>query len=167
MGLYLIANGPMPTTAAQVPVTTGTSIKTLLQIKPFNLVRIVEWGISFNGSAAATPIKVELLETGTVFATVTASADADIAKLGPNADQAVASIAGLTLGTTATGYTSSGEGSITTVRMFDVQFVSPTGAYVKQFPLGREPWCVIGNAGRIRVHAPAAVDAYAYMILEI
>ena len=55
MGLYLIANGPMPTTAAQAPVTTGTAIKTLLQIKPFNTCKIVEWGVSFDGSAAATP----------------------------------------------------------------------------------------------------------------
>jgi hypothetical protein len=164
--LFSIFNGPMPTTAAQVPVTTGTNIKTLLQIKPFVPVRIVEWGISFNGSAAATPIKCELLDTDTVFATVTASADADIAKYG-GGDGAVASLQGLTLGTAATGYTATAEGTITTVRMFDVQFVAPTNQYVKQFPLGREPVIQIGKSGRIRVHAGAAVDAYAYMILEI
>lgn len=164
--LYLIGNGPMPTTAAFAAVTTGTAIKTLLQIKPFNLVKIVEWGISFDGSAAATPIKVELLETGTVFGTVTASADADVMKL-QGADQAVASGAGLTLGTSATGYTCTSEGSITTVRIFDVQLIAPTNQYVKQFPLGREPVCVIGAATRIRVTAAAAVNAYAYMILDI
>lgn len=168
MSLYLIANGPMPTTAAQVPVTTGIAIKTLLQIKPFNLCRIVEWGISFDGSAAATPIKCELLETGTVFATVTASADVDIAKLGPNiADIAAASVAGLTLGTAATGYTASAEGTITAVRMLDCQLIAPTSQYVKQFPLGREPVIAIGGAGRIRVTAGAAVNAYCYMILDI
>lgn len=59
MGLYLITNGPAPTTAAHAAVTTGTSIKTLLQAKPKKIAKIVEWGISFNGSAAATPIKVE------------------------------------------------------------------------------------------------------------
>lgn len=165
--LYLIANGPMPTTAAQVPVTTGTAIKTLLQIKPFNLCKIVEWGISFDGSAAATPIKCELLETGTVFATVTASADADITKLNAVGDQAAASVAGLTLGTAATGYTASAEGTITAVRMLDVQLVAPTGQYVKQFPLGREPIISIGSAGRIRVTAGAAVNAYCYMVVEI
>lgn len=168
MSLYLIANGPMPTTAAQVTVTTGTTIKTLLQIKPFNIARIVEWGISFDGSAAATPIKCELLETGTVFATVTASVDADVTKLGPGvADQAVASVAGLTMGTAATGYTATAEGTITAVRMLDVQLVAPTSQYVKQFPLGREPIIQIANAGRIRVTAPAAVNAYCYMILDI
>lgn len=165
--LYLIANGPMPTTAAQAVVTTGTVIKTMLQIKPFNLCKIVEWGISFDGSAAATPIKCELLETGTVFATVTASADADIAKLNAVGDQAVASVAGLTLGTAATGYTSTAEGAITAVRMLDVQLVAPTNQYVKQFPLGREPIVTIGSAGRIRVTAAAAVNCYCYMILEI
>lgn len=167
MALYLIANGPMPTTAAQAVVTTGTAIKTMLQIKPFNLVRIVEWGISFDGSAAATPIKCELLTTGTVFGTVTASADADIVKFGAVADQAAASVAGLTLGTTATGYTCTSEGTITSVRMLDVQLVAPTSQYVKQFPLGREPVVAIGDAGRIRVTAGTAVNAYCYMVLEI
>lgn len=166
MALYQVFNGPMPTTAAQVAVTTGTAIKTLLQLKPFNQVKIVEWGISFNGSAAATPIKCELLETGTVFGTVTAFADADISKL-CGADQAVASIAGLTLGTTASGYTCTSEGSITAVRMFDAQFVAPTNQYIKQFPLGREPVLVIGNAMRIRVTAPAAVDALCYVTIDI
>lgn len=166
MALYQIFNGPMPTTAAQVPVTTGTAIKTLLQLKPFNTGRIVEWGISFDGSAAATPIKVELLDTGTVFGTVTASADVDVVKLG-SVEDAVASVAGLTLGTSATGYTCTSEGSIASVRMFDAQLVAPTTQYVKQFPLGREPKCIIGNAVRIRVTAGAAVNAYCYITIEI
>lgn len=156
----------MPTTAAQVPVTTGTAIKTLLQLKPFNTIKIVEWGVSFDGSAAATPIKVELLDTGTVFGTVTASADADVAKMG-SVEDAVSSVAALTLGTSATGYTCTSEGSITSVRMFDPQLIAPTGQYVKQFPLGREPKGIIGNAIRIRVTAGAAVNAYCYIIFEV
>jgi hypothetical protein len=165
MGLYLIANGPMPTVAAQAPVTTGTAVKTLLQLKPFVTCKVVEWGVSFDGSAAATPIRCELLDTGTVFATVTASADADIPKFG-SVEDAVASVGGLTLGTAATGYTATVEGSITAVRMFDTQFVAPSNGYLKQFPLGREPKLIIGNSARIRVTAGAAVNAYAYMILE-
>lgn len=156
----------MPTTAAQVAVTTGTAIKTLLQLKPFNQGKIVGWGISFDGSAAATPIKCELLETGTVFGTVTASADADCVKMN-GADQAVASVAGLTMGTSATGYTCTSEGSITTTREFDVQFVAPTNQYIYQFPLGQEPVLVIGNATRVRVTAGAAVNAYCWIEVEI
>src|SRR3990170_4040122 len=76
--LYLIANGASPTTAALVPVTTGTAIKTMLQVKMGTTAtrgKVVEWGISFEGFAAALPIRCELIETGTVFATVTRPLD--------------------------------------------------------------------------------------------
>jgi hypothetical protein len=169
MALYTIYNGPSPTTAAQVAVTTGTAIKTLLQVKasatkPFI---IVEWGISFDGSAAATPIKVELLETD-VAATVTASAAADINKIDSEALNGGDPTTNLLLvGTTSTGYTSTGEGSITSVREFDVQFIAPTNQYVKQFPLGREPVVQISKFGRVRVTAGAAVNAYCYMTVQV
>ena len=169
MALYLIANGPMPTTAAQAVVTTGTAIKTLLQVKASatNTFKIKEWGISFDGSAAATPIKCELLETD-VAATVTASAAADITKFD------AAALSGgdpttnlLPVGTTSTGYTATGEGTITAVRMFDVQLIAPTNQYVKQFPLGLEPVIQVSKFARIRVTAGAAVNAYCYMIVEV
>jgi hypothetical protein len=159
----------MPTTAAQAVVTTGTAIKTLLQLKASATkpAQIVEWGISFDGSAAATPIKVELLETD-VAATVTASAAADICKLDAEA------LAGgdpttnlIPVGTTSTGYTASGEGSITAVRMFDVQLIAPTNQYVKQFPLGLEPVVQVSKFARIRVTAGAAVNAYCYMVVRV
>lgn len=169
MALYLIANGASPTTAAQVAVTTGTVIKTLLQVKPGTTMvgKIVEWGISFDGSAAATPIKCELLETD-VAATVTASAAADISKLDAAAlsggDPTTAAFA---VGTTGTGYTATAEGTITAVRMFDVQFIAPTNQYVKQFPLGREPVIQVSKFARVRVTAGAAVNAYCYLVVEI
>lgn len=169
MALYTIFNGPMPTTAALVPITTGTAIKTMLQIKPFNVCKIVEWGVSFDGNpttnAGSTPIRCELIDTGTVFGTVTASADADVMKM-DGAEGAVASVQGLTLGTSATGYTCTAEGSITATKIFDTQLIAQTNQYVKQFPLGREPKCIIGNAVRIRVTAGTASLCYAYMVLE-
>ena len=169
MAIYFIANGASPTTAAQVAVTTGTSIKTLLQVEPSatNPLIIVEWGISFDGSAAATPIKVELLETD-VAATVTASAQADIVKfdavgVAQTGNQTTNIIQ---IGTANTGYTSTSEGSITATRMFDVQFIAPTNQYVKQFPLGREPLIQVSKFARIRVTAGAAVNAYCYMVCQ-
>jgi hypothetical protein len=155
----------MQTTAAFAKVTTGTAIKTMLQLKPFNTCHIVEWGISFDGSAAATPIACELIDTGTVFGTVTASADVDITKL-TSVEDAAASVVGLTLGTSATGYTCTSEGSITSVRNFDIQLIAPTNQYVKQFPLGARPKCIIGNAVRVRVTAGTAVNAYTYIVVE-
>jgi hypothetical protein len=167
MPIYLIPNGPFPTTAAQAVVTTGTAIKTLLQVKGVSgvLFKIKEWGISFDGSAAATPIKCELLETGTVFATVTASAAADLVKWDdPNAPT---STTYFSVGTAATGYTSTAEGTITATRVFDVQLIAPTNQYVKQFPLGVEPKVNADSSLRIRVTAGAAVNAYCYVIVEV
>ena len=141
MALYTIYNGAAPTTAKFVAVTTGTAIKTLLQVKASATTqfRIVEWGISFSGSAAATPISCELIVTD-VAATVTAHVAAGIVKTD------AAALGGgdpttnlIQVGTTSTGYTSSGEGSITASRVLDAQQVAPTNQYVKQFPLGREP----------------------------
>jgi hypothetical protein len=170
MGLYLIENGPMQTTAAKAAVTTGTAIKTLLQFKAGATVvaRLVEWGISFDGFAAALPIKVECVETD-VAATVTASAAADIGKIDAdalsNGDPTTALIA---VGTTGTGYTASGEGTITAVRSLDAaQFIAPTNQFIKQFPLGDEPVIQLAKFARIRVTAGAAVNAYCYMKVRI
>lgn len=170
MALYLIANGAQQTTAAFVAVTTGTAIKTMLQIQASATVvaKIKEWGISFDGFAAALPIKVELIETD-VAATVTASAVADITKLDGNA------LAGgnqttnlIQVGTAATGYTASAEGSITVVRNLDgPKFVAPTNQYEKQFPLGNEPIIQVSKFARIRVTAGAAVNCFCYCIVEV
>ena len=71
------------------------------------------------------------------------------------------------MGTAATGYTASAEGTITVSRLFDAQLVAPTNQYIYQFPLGQEPVLVIGNACRIRVHAGAAVNAVCWIEVEI
>jgi len=169
MALYQIWNGPMPTTAAQLPVTTGTAIKTLLQIKASATkpLAVVEWGVSFDGSAAGAGIKCELVETD-VAATVTASVANDIVKLDGEA------LAGgdpttnlIPVGTTSTGYTGTAEGSITATRVFDAQLVQPTNQYIKQFPLGLEPIIQISKFLRVRVTAAAAVNALSYVTVRV
>src|SRR3990167_8273106 len=159
--IYFLPNGPSPTTAAQAAVTTGTAIKTMLQVKlnasATNRAKIIEWGISFDGSAAATPIKCELLTT------VTEHVAAGIVNLDPNAT-ATTDDNPFAFGAAGdeTGYTATAEGTITATRMMDVQYVAPTGQYVKQWPLGREPMFAPSEFLRIRVTAGAAVNAYAY-----
>lgn len=164
--IYLIGNGPQQTTAAFAVVATGTSIKTLLQVKPgtTQFLKILAWGISFDGSAAATPGKVELIETD-VAATVTASAAADITKIDSEALSAGDPTTNLiAVGTTSTGYTASGEGSITTVRNLDApQLIAPTNQFYVQFPLGQEPVIQPSKFGRIRVTFGTTVNAYAWM----
>lgn len=166
MALYLIANGPMQTTAAFVKVTTGNVIKTMLQVKPgaTQLAKIVEWGWSFDGSAAATPGAVELIETD-VAATVTASVAADITKFDSDALASGDPTTNLiSVGTAGTGYTASGEGSITTVRnLAGPQLGAPTTQFIQQFPLGQEPIIQAGKFMRIRVTFGAAVNMYCYV----
>jgi hypothetical protein len=168
MALYKIFNGPFPTTAAQLAVTTGTSIKTMLQVKGVTAmpIRVKAWGVSMDGAAAAAGVQWELLETGTVFATVTASVAADILgwdEIGRN----TVSTTYFSVGTAATGYTSSAEGTITATRIFDSQFVQPTGQYAWEFSLGNEPVVAAVSALRIRCKAAAAVNAVCWMILEV
>lgn len=169
MAIYMIANGPMQTTAAFASVTTGTAIKTMLQVKPSatQVLKIIEWGISFDGSAAATPGKIELIETD-VAATVTAHVAAGLTKL-----DSAALLGGdpttnlIQVGTTSTGYTSTAEGTITAVRNLDApQFIAPTSQYQKQFPLGQEPIINLGLFGRIRVTFGTAVNCYCYMKVQ-
>lgn len=166
---YLIPNGPSPTTAAQVAVTTGTAIKTMLQIKLGRAIMralVVEWGISFDGLAAAAPIDCELLTTKTVAATVTAHVAAGIINLDPLAVTPT-DLDPFDFGTAETGYTASAEGTITATRMLDVQHIAPTNQYIKQWPLGREPEIGQDEFLRIRVTAAAAVNAYAYAVIEV
>lgn len=166
---YIVINGPMPTTAAPSSVATGASIKTLLQLKPAVQMRIVEWGISFDGSAAATPGKVELIETD-VAATVTAFAAADVMPLNDyngTANSAGTSGSPLNLGTTHSGYTSSGEGTTTASRILDLQLIAPTNQYVKQFPLGQQPELTPGKFTRIRVTFGTTINAYCYIVFEV
>lgn len=166
---YIVINGPMPTTAAPGSVATSAVIKTLLQLKPAQQINIIEWGISFDGSAAAAPGKVELIETD-VAATVTAFAAADVMQHNDvNAPANTAGTSGdpLNLGTTHSGYTATAEGTTTASRILDSQLIAPTNQYVKQFPLGREPEIGVAKFARIRVTFPVSVNAYCYIIFEV
>ncbi len=165
--IYRAYNGPMPTTASQAKVTTGTAIKTMLQLvsKAGIDLKIKAWGISFDGSAAATPGQVELVTTGVVAATVTAFASGDIVRVtnpaGPLPETGL-----ITLGTSTSGYTASAEGSITVTREFDVQLIAPTNQYIYQWPLGTEPLWVALDVLRIRVTFGAAINATCWVDFE-
>ena len=139
----------------------------MLQIKGVTAmpIRVKAWGVSMDGAAAAAGIQWELIETGTVFATVTASAAADILgwdEIGRNA----VSTTFFSVGTAATGYTSSAEGTITATRVFDSQFVQPTGQYAWEFSLGNEPIIGPNSSLRIRCKAAAAVNAICWLLIE-
>lgn len=175
MAQYMISNFAMPTTAAPSGVTTGTSIKTMLQFKPSATLgaRIIAWGYSLDSAAAATSAKIELIETGTVAATVTAAVANDLTKYD------AAALSGgdpttnlIQVGTSATGYTSTAEGTVTASRNLDApQFVTTGTTFVvtwsNQFPLGREPFVQVGNIARVRVTFGTAVNMYCWLLVEV
>lgn len=165
MARYKIFNGPMPTTASQAAVATGTGIISLLQVKASATAtfRVCAWGISFDASAAATPGICELIETD-VAATVTAHVNAGIHRIDGDAignGDTTTNI--LPVGTTSTGYTSTGEGTIAAIRTFDAQHIAPTNQYVYQFPLGTEPMVQVSKFLRIRVKFASTVNAICWV----
>lgn len=166
--LYKIYNGPSPTTGSQVAVTTGTALKTLLQVKPgaTQIIKVREWGISFDGSAAATPGIVSLTVTDTA-ATVTAHVAAGIHKYDSEALAAGDPTTNIfAVGTTSTGYTASGEGTVGTNRMADNQLIAPTNQLIYQFPLGVAFVVQAGEFLRIRTTFGTAINAICYVLVE-
>lgn len=169
--LYRVNNGISVTTAPSASVTTGTSAtKTMLQVlHPNQPLTVIEWGISFDGSAVQTPIKCELIQTTTIAATVTAFAANDVTTYNEVADAGVTA-AGLTLSTSGSGFTASAEGSIVApVRSGDYQLVAPTNQYVKQFPLGQGFKIPAAGVLRIRITPTltTAVNAVCYVIFGV
>ncbi len=182
---YIVYNAALATTAAPVKQPTGTALQTMMQLKCAAgwFGTIIEWGASFDGSAAATPGKVELIETGAVGATSlsTAYVAADIQPFeDPNSPANTAGTSGVpfNLGTSASGFTTASitatEGSITATRMLDIQLLPPTGPYIKQFPLGREPGygsyqaaaAAAQNYLRVRMTFGTTVNTTCYVITQ-
>jgi hypothetical protein len=163
--LYWAANAAMPTTAPIAGVATGTSTKTLLQIAPPSTqptTRVVAFGIEF-ATVLTAACTVELIETN-VAATVTAHVAAGVM---PYGGDAIGGTSSMTLGTSATGYTASAEGSITTVRYGKIKVI-PSGAaeYEWEWSLGREFAIAGGKFARIRVTTATTVNATCWMLWD-
>lgn len=169
---YTIMNGAAPGAAAAVPITTGTALKTMMQLFTTAgwVYRVVEWWTEFDGSAAATPIRVELLyHTGGPQTTLTTYASADIAPANdPNAPtQTTGSMFSLASNTSGFG-TGGTEVTPTTVRNVATHFLPPTSGIYIQYPLGREPEGAANSSYlRHRVTAGAAVNCYAGVTVEL
>lgn len=161
--LYFIQNAVRPTAAAPVKQPTGTAVRTMLQIATTTTqgLYIVEWGISFDGSAAATPIEVELFGCTGAATMSTALAAADVQNM---TDANGPAVAVLQFGTALTAFATAAatEGTVANYRPFDEQLIAPTSQYVKQWPLGREPEIAASQFVRVRVTAPATVNCKIY-----
>lgn len=162
---YKTWNAAMPTTAAQASVTTGTAIKTMLQIATPSTrqIQLISWGFTIDDTSGADGV-VELLQTD-VAATVTAHVAAGVQPLDANAPASL-----MTLGTSATGYTATVEGTPTATRTFDAVALSATTSespytYTYQWMPDERPLVPISKFLRVRATTPTtAVDMRCWVV---
>ena len=156
---FTVWNGPAPTTAALQSVTTGTAIKTMLQVATPSTtqIQILEWGFSLDDPPGADGV-VELLQTD-VAATVTAHVAATgFVNLDPNGPTTL-----MTVGTSASGYTASAEGAITATRPFDAVSLSSVSSesglqYVRTFMPDDRPTVAVSRFLRVRATTPTTAS---------
>lgn len=143
--------------------TTGAKCALQLHIPDSGQIELVEWGVSFDGSAAATPALLEVASTDTSAGTLTAHSTTTVKNLlDPNG-----AASRLTMAATSTGYGAIAITTNTTLRMADRQYIAPTNQYVKQWPLGLYP--KFGNGStenylQFRINTSATVNAIIYAV---
>lgn len=169
-GNYKIGNYAMPTTAAPVKVTTGTAIKTMLQVATPSTTALtpISWGFSLDAAPATTGVGViELVETDVAATTGTAHVAANIVKLDPNAPAS-----GVSLGAALTAFTMTVEGTTTASRVFDVVEISgvsngagPT-VYTYQWLPDERPVVGVSKFLRVRATFSAAVNMLCWVCYD-
>ncbi len=167
MALFIAYNSALSTTtgiAAGTSYATGAKVALQLQIPDNGAIALVEWGVSMDGSAAATPALVEVATTDTASTVSTAHTTTTVKCM----DYPAGGLASrLTMGTTGTGYGNGAITSNTTLRPIDRQYIAPTGQFVKIWPLGNEP--IVGNLAaenflQFRINTSATVNAIVYAV---
>lgn len=165
MAIYWAGNHAYSATtnvAAGTSYASGAKCAIQIATSSTRMARIIEWGISMDGSAAATPATVELVQASAASTMSTAHSTSTIVPL----DDPNAGACSFTMSTTACGY---GNGSITsntTEAYFDNQYIAPTSQYVKLWPLGREPVVKVSKFLQLRINTSATVNAIAYILFQ-
>jgi len=158
---YRCYNSAMVTTASMVAVTTGTTIKTMLQLSlpATRMIKILAWGFSTDDPPGADAV-FDLIESDTA-ATVTAHVASGVQ---PVPSGIPASL--LTLGVSATGFSSSSETAPTVTRTLDIVRMSSVSAeaapvmeYPRKFDWDEAPTIAVSKFVRLRATTPTtAVD---------
>jgi len=154
----------MVTTAAPAAVTTGTSIKTMLQLSTPSTrqIQLISWGFTCDATEAGT---IDLIQSDTA-ATVTAHVAAGVQPLTPGQPASL-----LTLGVANTGYTSSSETAPVTTRTFDVRkLLAADGAtevtYEKIWMPDARPIMAVSTFLRVRATMGTAVNMTCYVVWD-
>lgn len=167
MHRYKSWNAAMATTAAQASVTTGTAVKTMLQLSTPSTrqIQIISWGWSSDDAPGADGV-IELLETD-VAATVTAHVASGVQPLVPGVPASL-----LTLGVANTGFTGSAEGTTAASRTFDAVALSSVSGespltYNYQFMPDERPILAVSKFLRVRATTPTtAIDLRCWIVWD-
>lgn len=145
--------------ANNVAHTGSSADKTVLQLitTSTDRIRIVEWGVLFDGvSSSAVPVEVRLQrQTSAGTTPVALATNYDVIALDPASPTASVTAK---KGIWAAEPTMSG--------IIWAGKVSPTSGLVIQKPLGQEPVIAVSSFVGIVVNAAAAVNAWAYIIWD-
>ena len=146
---------------APVEVATTTSMKTVLQVATPSTtdIRIVAWGVSFDGVVPTDPPGQVYLVDVDVAATVTSQTPE---LWGSGFLQASLCVGG----TSATGYNASAEGTIGASRMLDEQEVHPQQGYSIWWPSDARPPLRVSRFLRIRTLFSVSVNCIPWIIWD-
>lgn len=149
------------TSHAITEVATGTALKTLLQVATPSTtdIRIVGWGISFDGVVVTNPSGVVTLIDVDVAATVTSLTPE---KWGAGFNQNSLCVGGAS----ATGYNATAEGSITASTILDGQNVHPQSGYALWYPEASRPKIAISRFLRIRALFSVDINAIPWIVWQ-
>lgn len=169
---YKAWNSAMATTTHMVPVTTGTAVKTMLQLATPSIrqITIISWGYMLDQFPATTSTgRIDLIESDT-GATITQHVAAGLQPLLPGvpASQLLVATTG------QTGFTSSSETAPTVTRTFDqdqingVTYLGGSEAmYEYQFMQDERPVIAVSKFLRVRaLFAAGAVNMLTWIVWE-
>lgn len=147
--------------SAGTSYTSGTARCAIqLDVPTTMRLQILEWGISFDGSAAGTPGIVELAQASAASTMSTAHTNGTVLAIGLDG----AATSRLNYGTTSdTGYGNGTITSNTTELVFDKQYIAPTNQFVRVWPLGEQPMCDTDSFVQLRVKTATTANAIAYI----
>ena len=154
---------PVATSApfAVIEVATSAALKTVLQVATPSTtgIKLVGWGVSFDGIVVTNPAgKVELLD-GDVAATVTTLTPEEY-----GVSQAQNSLC--IGGTALTGYNASAEGTLTGSVLLDAQNVHPQTGYAVYFPENAQPRILLSRFLRIRTTFSVDINVIPWILWE-
>lgn len=168
MASFSAGNYAMPTTAAPTPVTTGTAIRTHLQIATATSrgIKPWKWGVEF-ATPPTVPVTCELFGTSVAASVGTAHTAPGVMAYNPSGVSGTQPVSTVQLGAALTGFTFTTENTVANYRMADLRII-PAGVSecTWEWSLGREFEVPPSSFLRVRMTTATAVSMLTYVIWD-